>query len=165
MTQVKNNYLEDSIFANIKKLLFSFDIPWYFYENATDKSDDENARDFFYCHMLYDDDQIKSNFFNAIALPILGKLTFSKIIRIKINMYTANPQIIIQKPNYHVDFKYPHRVALLNVNSNNGYTEFENGEKIVSEANQLLEFDGQNKHRAISQTDTDVRINININYL
>ena len=161
MIKTKNNFLDTDQFENLKKLLFSFDVPWYFYEYATLESD----KDFFYCHTLFDEDQIKSNFFNIIALPILGKLNFKKLLRIKMNMYTANPQIIVRKPSFHIDFKFPHRVALLNINSNNGYTEFENGEKFVSNENELIEFDGKLKHRAISQTNTDVRINININLI
>ena len=160
MIVVKDDFLDSASFNTIKNILFSFEIPWYFYEYA----DDKELKDFFYCHMLYNDGQIKSNFFDPIALPILGKLSFKKLFRIKINMYTANPRIVIKKPGFHVDEKEQHRVALLNINSNDGYTEFENGEKFNSVENGFIDFDGKLKHRAISQTNTDVRINININY-
>ena len=49
-------------------------------------------------------------------------------------------------------------VALLNLNDNNGYTEFETGEKIVSKENELIIFDGNTRHRSVTQTDTNIRL-------
>ena len=63
----------------------------------------------------------------------------------------------------HVDFPQKHRVALFSVNTNNGYTLFDNGEKIQSIENQLVIFDGALKHCSVAQTDTNVRVNINLN--
>ena len=68
------------------------------------------------------------------------------------------------KHEFHIDDKIKHKVALFTVNTNNGYTEFENGEKIPSIENTLALFDGNVKHRSVVQTDENLRINININY-
>ena len=59
---------------------------------------------------------------------------------------------------------FNHKVLLLNLNDNNGYTEFENDHKVMSKANEAVIFDGNIKHRSVSQTDEDLRININLNY-
>ena len=56
-----------------------------------------------------------------------------------------------------------HMVALFSINNNNGYTLFENGDKILSKENQLILFNGDLKHCSVAQTDENVRINININ--
>ena len=63
----------------------------------------------------------------------------------------------------HVDQPTKHTVALFSVNTNNGYTLFENGEKVVSVENQLVMFDGSIRHCSVAQTDENLRVNININ--
>ena len=60
--------------------------------------------------------------------------------------------------------KKKHKVLLYNINTNNGFTMFENGAKVSSKENQAILFDGKLKHRSVAQTDKIVRINININY-
>ena len=51
------------------------------------------------------------------------------------------------------------------VNTNNGYTEFEsNGMKVDSVENRLIIFDSNEKHRAVTTTDTPRRSVINFNY-
>ena len=47
----------------------------------------------------------------------------------------------------------------------NGYTLFENGDKFESKENTLLLFDGHLKHCSVAQIDSNLRINININYI
>lgn len=64
----------------------------------------------------------------------------------------------------HRDFDEPHTVALYSLNNNNGFTYFEDTkEKIPSVENQLFLFDGLRRHCSVSQTDTKIRANININ--
>ena len=55
-------------------------------------------------------------------------------------------------------------VALFYINTNNGYTEFEDGTIINSKRNRLVLFPCKLKHRSTTTTDTRERINININY-
>ena len=55
--------------------------------------------------------------------------------------------------------------AILYINTNNGYTEFENGEKVESVANRVVMFPSNTKHRGITQTDEQTRILINFNFL
>jgi hypothetical protein len=64
----------------------------------------------------------------------------------------------------HRDFDEPHTVALYSLNNNNGFTYFEDTkEKIPSVENQLFLFDGLRRHCSVSQTNTKIRANININ--
>jgi hypothetical protein len=51
------------------------------------------------------------------------------------------------------------------MNTNNGYTEFEDGTKVESVANRIVTFPSVTKHRAVSQTDEQRRVVINFNYL
>lgn len=147
-----HKYISDLIF---KDSLF----PFYYVKGVASKKDS----DFFFDHILFNLERgVNSNYFNSIALPLIGLIKYKRLIRIKINCYTNQGNQIIN--NFHVDSTDPHRVALYNINDNNGYTEFETGEKIVSKANQMILFDGKLRHRSVTQNNTDLRINININY-
>ena len=50
------------------------------------------------------------------------------------------------------------------VNTNDGYTEFETGDKVKSVANRFVKFPSDIKHRGVSQVDTKVRCVLNLNY-
>ena len=51
------------------------------------------------------------------------------------------------------------------MNTNNGYTEFEGGQKVESVANRLVTFPSKIEHCGVSQTDEQTRILINFGYL
>ena len=51
------------------------------------------------------------------------------------------------------------------MNTNNGYTEFENGTTVESEENRMVVFPAEMKHRGTSCTDKKIRVVINFNYL
>ena len=55
-------------------------------------------------------------------------------------------------------------VALFYINTNNAYTLFRNGKKVKSVANRIIIFKGDQEHKSSAQTDTDIRVNVNINY-
>ena len=57
------------------------------------------------------------------------------------------------------------KTGILYINSNDGYTKFENGKNIQSIENQFVEFDSTLKHTGSSSTDHDRRIVINLNYI
>ena len=50
------------------------------------------------------------------------------------------------------------------MNTNDGYTEFEDGTKVESVANRLVTFPANLKHTGTSCTDEKTRIVINFNY-
>ena len=64
----------------------------------------------------------------------------------------------------HIDFK-DCKTSIFYLNSNNGYTQFERGDKIISKENRVVVFDSNLKHCAVDCTDTKYRIVINFNYL
>ena len=65
---------------------------------------------------------------------------------------------------YHVDTDDDVKIAIFSVGTNNGWTEFESGKKFLSKENSIVLFNSNKKHKAVTQTDTIIRINININY-
>ena len=154
---VKENFIEDlDLFKDMKNTIL--DIPYFYKQSIGNWSDTE---DFNFMHMLYENNEQKSMQFNALLMPLLSRLTFNYLLRAKVNFYTKKSKFI--KTAFHVDSEEPHQVALYSLNTNNGYTEFEDGTKIPSVENQMIIFDGALKHCSASPTDTNIRVNININ--
>ena len=54
--------------------------------------------------------------------------------------------------------------SIFYVNTNNGYTKFEDGTKVESVANRLLTFPANMKHTGTSCTDEKTRVVINCNF-
>ncbi len=155
-----DNFLDKEQFRKIEQTLFSSNVPW-FYTDTVASPDDKSG--YFFIHHLYFDDAYQSKFANEVLLPIIYKLSFKRLLRARINCYPKVSKIIYNE--LHNDLDFPHKVALFSLNTNNGFTYFEDKSKINSKANQIILFDGKTKHGSAMQTDTNLRINININYI
>ena len=57
-----------------------------------------------------------------------------------------------------------HKTSVFYLNTNNGGTIFQNGKKVISKANRLVEFDSHQSHAGVDCTDQKVRVVINFNY-
>ena len=155
------NFIEnESVAKTIKKILLGQRFDWFYLPTLVDK---EDKNDFMFWHNLYSlNDNFYSTHFQQILMPLLGRLSFNYVSRAKINCYPRKQKF--EKTKFHTDLKQPHMVALYSVNTNNGYTLFEDGDnKIESVENQMVIFDGRLKHCSVAQTDENIRVNININ--
>lgn len=95
--------------------------------------------------------------------PIGRKINIIEPLKIKANLSPVTPEII--EYELHTDMPVNNfKTAIYYVNSNNGYTLFENGFKVKSVANRICIFDGHIKHAASSCTDQKFRCVINFNY-
>jgi len=156
------NFLDKNKFKQIQDFVFSDSCAWY-YNNAIVGKVDE-GKDFMFNHQFFDKNKQKSDHFNYVIMPILGRLNFNHLIRAKLNCYTRKYKFI--HTLLHVDYEEPHTVALLSLNTCNGYTYFaDTKEKIRSVENQMIIFDGLRQHCSVAQTDTDTRVNINIDLI
>ena len=155
-------FLEEKYFDDLQSFMLSNNFPWY-YNNAVGIRGDN---DFMFFHLFYAQNKIltTNEIFNSIINPILVKLniTEDRLIRVKANCYTKQVEKI--EHSFHIDNKEKHKVCLLSINDNNGYTEFENGDKVKSVSNRAVIFNGKLKHRSVTQSDEHLRVNININY-
>ena len=158
--KIIDNILDKEELSKLKNLYTSNEFPWH-YQAGID-STKTKRNDFFFYHMLYDQNVPKSNLFGSI-IPIFNKLDKVKsLVRVKANLYTRTNTI--EHHADHIDFPWEHRVALFYVNSNNGLTVLKDGTKVESIENRLLLFNGYEKHHSTSCTDSRTRININFNY-
>ena len=157
--KVIENYLDNETYYILNKEINSFYFPLYYADYVSYR----NKKDGFMFNHTFYNKGITSSFFDKIVLPLIKPLDVKNLIRAKLNFYTNQTHHI--KHDYHTDSEEDHKVALYSLNTNNGYTEFENGPIVKSVANQLCVFDGKLKHRSVTQTDKNSRINININFI
>ena len=103
--------------------------------------------------------------YSSLIKPILTKLSPQYIFRIKANLRPRTTQGVLS--DYHVDMSLNQQTAILYLNTNNGYTKFQqNGlQDVHSVANRLVTFYGGLKHAGASCTDENTRIVLNINYI
>ena len=158
--QVIENFLPQDIANFIEKEMVCDTFPWYYSDTVNTPEDDDK---FFFSHSIIYEGELNSRFYDSIALPIVSKLRANKIFRVKCNLYPRQNKS--DKKGFHTDMKEEHKVLLYYVNTNNGFTLFENGDKVPSIKNTALLFNGNIKHMAVLQTDKKARINININYI
>lgn len=160
-----DNFLPDYLFDRVQSILLGSDrmeFPYYYRTGLT------TPEDYGFCfgNTLYntaEDDLIQLEFFNRICIPVVSRMSISELLRIKVNCYPRTADHV--KSSLHVDYDHPHMVGLYSVNTCNGWTEFENGEKAGSIANSMVIFDGNTKHQSVSQTDEELRVNLNINFI
>ena len=97
---------------------------------------------------------------------ILNKIKPKEIYRIKANLLIKTLEIEVN--TFHNDIAdlgiLPWTTSILYMNTNNGYTEFQNGAIVESKENRMVVFPTEMKHRGTSCTDKKVRVVINFNY-
>jgi hypothetical protein len=105
----------------------------------------------------------QSPLFNFIQ-PIISdpRLNVRAIQRIKANLNPRHHKIV--KHGFHTDVDYECNTAIFYLNTNNGYTEFEDGNKVPSVANRMIIFPSTVRHTGTTCTDEKRRVLINFNY-
>jgi hypothetical protein len=155
---IYKNFIDKNYSNKIYKTLLDDNFPWYYFPRQVAKSKKDSS---FMGHTFVLDGKKNSNEIFLIE-PILYKLKAKKVLNVRANLCFKKPSF----NSWHVD-KFTddlkHQTAIYYVNTNNGYTEFEN-KKIKCIQNQIVIFDADKKHRAKIQTDKDVRVVINFNY-
>ena len=159
MICVKDNFLDTKQFNKIKEVFFSKDIPWSFGKVVPDlESSVSDIDNFQFSYTILPE----SPFYECL-IPLFDKMNMEVHFRVKINL---NPKAYkIFEHGYHIDIPTPSKTAIFYLNTNNGYTAFETGEKVESVANRLVVFDSHIKHTGTSCTNEKVRMVLNINYI
>ena len=151
-----DNFLEPKDLKKIQDLFLGRKIAW----NCSDVIVLHGDGAFQFIHVLYSNYAPASPFFNELA-PIWQKIDPCSIVRSKANLTMKTVEH--DKSAYHSDVDNC-ITAIYYVNTNNGYTEFQNGMKVDSIENRIVIFDSNEKHRAVTTTDTARRVVINFNY-
>ena len=158
---IKDDFLNQADYENIKNIILGNEFPWYF-QHEVAYLDTRLPDQFFWGHIFFKHNQGITSAFYKILDPILKKLKFKALIRIKANLYSNQGKIVEHED--HSDFPFAHKGALFSLNTCNGSTILKNNTKISSIANRMLLFDTSQPHHSSTCTDAKIRCNININY-
>ena len=166
-----DNFLPQDTFHSMQSLLLNGDekqvMPWFYRFAIADYDDTEG---FVFGNDIFNRGDIPDmSLYQEIGVPVISRLPMNHLIRIKVNCHTR--QTLRDSENYpkcrfHTDtIRDKHTVGILSINNCNGYTEFEDGTILESKENSMVLFDGAIKHCSVGQTDENIRVNININYV
>ena len=170
MIKVYNNFLEEDNFKNLQGLILSEMFPWVFSYGKV-HFPQKNENDWRFCHLVWEPGDgivspLQFGLWNLIV-PLMNKLDIAAITRVKLNCDIKGNKPFLS--DFHVDHNFPNSVnaytGIFYLNDNNGYTEFESGEKVNSTSNTLVLFRSDKKHRGVSQTDIARRVVLNINVM
>ena len=166
--KIIDNYISQEASDNIRNFMLSGDMPWFFNNSILDPTENpENnkkspgEKDYQFTHQFYRNYNFVSEV-SSILNPILERLQAVSFVRIKANLSTGTEEIV--EGGYHTDYDIDCKTAVYYVNTNNGYTKFENGEVAESVQNRLVEFDSNMPHTGSTCTDQKSRVVINFNY-
>ena len=174
---IVDNFLSKSEYDKLYNCIFgkinyTQQFPWFFNDTKIEGVDlDYN---FQFVHNVIADSKIESPLVLEVLKPLLNKLKPKGVIRVKINLTTKTHKLIKYPLHRDINIKDEkdieqlkkdnYKIAIFYMNSNNGYTYFEDGKKVKSVANRLLKFDNVMYHSGTTCTDENQRVVININY-
>lgn len=99
-----------------------------------------------------------------LVLPVLNRLAPQLLVKVKVNLTLPRPDHL--EYGLHVDTAWPGaQTAILYLNTNDGYTVFEDGTRIESVENRLVVFDAALRHTGASCTDAEARLVLNMNFV
>ena len=161
MYEICNNFLDTKTFNELRDLIISNrDFPWFHELKVNDFQNNESLFSYF-THTFYLKNAINSNRYDNV-LPFLEKLEIKALIRVVANLYVKTDKI--ETHPFHIDYEFPHKGALLSLNTCNGGTILKNNKKIKSVENTAIFFDPSKPHASTSATDVKGRFNILVNY-
>ena len=170
MVDIKENFLPDDKFKEIRDTLFSEAFCWYLAHDVVSADSKfgatcEEIYNWQFVHNFYVSPATLSEKINTMN-PIMKILDPRLLIRIKANLTPRADKIV--EHGFHRDVEPPisgATTSILYLNTNNGYTAFEDGTKVPSVANTFISFPSDIKHTGSTCTNEKFRGLINFNYI
>jgi hypothetical protein len=168
---IVDNFLEEQEFKKIQDLLLGSWFPWFF-NNGIVSLDEKNFNlqnradlfDFQFTHTFVREGKIVSDSFIHIA-RIIEKLNPKQVLRIKSNLITPTLEHIQTRFHTDVEDTTGVKTGIFYLNTNNGFTIFEDGTRIPSIENRFILFDADTLHAGTSCTNQKSRCLINFNFI
>lgn len=171
MTLIINDFLPQQQFLELSHLMCVSDLfPWFFNPYVAYEDEEESLNSYF-THTFYNNDEWTSNL-SDILKGFVGVIRSSmhetewqmnSLIRVRGNLYPRTEVLNIHPKHY--DYSFDNKAALLYLNDNDGYTEFEDDEKIKSKGNRIVFFNGSVLHNSTNCTTEKNRVTLVANYL
>ena len=161
--KIIDDFLSPSDFQITQNFFQSNNFIWYYNESIAKHK--QGLDQFQFVHPFFDISKPSQTDWSPFLQPILTKLNARYIFRIKANLRPRTTQGVLS--DYHTDLDLNQQTAIFYLNTNNGYTKFQDNtlQDVPSVANRLLTFNGSLKHCGASCTDQNTRIVLNINYI
>ena len=164
-----DNFLEEQYFQTLRDHITTTEFQWCFSEYVDSPEEGKTPGQF--VHVAYHGNIPLSQFYHSVIDILHYYMDVAALYRIKLNLQTRLPESFAY--SFHSDLSHDFEevtssqwtTAILYINTNNGYTEFETGEKVESVANRVVMFPSNIKHRSVTQTDEQTRILINFNFM
>ena len=163
--KIEDNFLKQEEFDKIQKLMGEpSPFPWFYADRIVFEDDVDK---FQFIHAFYDNHMPMSPFSNELD-SIINIIQPFSIVKIRAKLLTRTPEIV--ESTFHVDIPLLEEklkqwtTSIFYINTNNGYTKFEDGTIVESVANRMLSFPANMKHCGTSCTNERRRIVINFNY-
>lgn len=164
-----DNLLPEEESDRIKKTYFGEHMPWYFKNYVVDetmvKEDSKDYQYQFTHHLLREDGNIVTEQYNwQLLFPVFNAIQPITFVRVKANLVPKADKIVTH--GFHQDCMVPFSITgIYYVNTNNGFTEFADGDKIESVHNRIVLFPSYLSHSGTTCTDANSRVAININFI
>ncbi len=153
--KIIDDFLSEDEYHNLCSFIQDSRFPWTYGKTISESK---------FCqltHCFYQFD-VPTQFFDNVEF-FREKLGMASLVRIKANLNPVTETLQIHDDAWHNDFDNM-TTAIYYLNTNNGFTKFENGDKVNSVANRIVIFDSNLKHTGTSCTDSYARLLINLNY-
>ena len=166
-----DDLLSKEKFADISTLLCDPDgiFPWYYFDSKVSYANNPlDFNDYGFVHSFYSRGRYVSELSQeevSAINPIYDALGAKQLIKVKANMTMATPSIYEYGMHTDVGHGLESKTAVFYLNTNDGYTLFENGSKVESIANRAVIFDEKIRHTGTSCTNAKRRVVLNINYI
>jgi len=161
MIETKDNFLDNDEFNKLVKEFTSDRLAWFLQHDIVD-----NDGHIQMTHIIYDDKSPQSHMWNFMS-TLIQQLNVCSIIRIKANLLFRTEKII--EHGMHIDISEAPSIAktaVLYLNTNNGYTKFEDDTKVESVANRIAIFPNSLRHTSSTNIcKTPYRLVLNIDYI
>ncbi len=167
MIDIIDNYLPEEEFFKMFTHMKEHQFDWHLSHILSQDAEKTPVGNMQFCHLFYHMHQHKPNTF-GILVPMIRKLNPVAIMRIKANLSLATKEV--EEARLHIDIEDDDtpdcvRTSLLYMNTNDGYTVFEDGTKVESVMNRFVTFPHTLKHAGTTCTNAPFRMVINFNYV
>ena len=162
--QVTEDFLQEEYYDHLNEIITSTQFPWMFQKRVANIGEDpeEDLNHYYFVHSLFFQNKVESPLYDDF-LYLFQSLNVQFLHRARVLMFVNQGEQYIH--DRHVDHTTNCKTALIYMNTNDGFTDFETGERVESVKNRLLLFDGSIPHSSSTPTNTKERLLLSVTYI
>ena len=162
--QVTEDFLQEEYYDHLNEIITSTQFPWMFQKRVANIGEDpeEDLNHYYFVHSLFFQNKVESPLYDDF-LYLFQSLNVQFLHRARVLMFVNQGEQYVH--DRHVDHTTNCKTALIYMNTNDGFTDFETGERVESVKNQLLLFDGSIPHSSSTPTNTKERLLLSVTYI